>query len=149
MNFIRIEPFRGFDNIACKVNSIINEYDKGINIEVGAFSPKVDISEDESYLYLNAELAGIKKEDVKITVNDEHILTITGKKNKNEKNENINNEIKFLKLERNFGEFTRSFKLPLNINKASISASFENGLLLLKLEKIAPKKPKDFEISID
>jgi HSP20 family protein len=145
MSVIRIDPFRGFDAIACKVNSFVNGFENGVVVELGNLSPKIDIKEDDNHIYINAELSGIKKEDVSISINDENILHIKAIKLKPEQNE----ALKFHKIERNFGEFTRSFNLPLNVDKESIKAKFENGVLYLTLVKILPKKPKDVEITIN
>ena len=83
MGLVRIDPFRGFDNIAKKMDKIINDIDKGVNIEYGSFAPRVDILEDDNNLYVQAELPGINKEDVKVTINEDNVLYIKGEKTLN------------------------------------------------------------------
>ena len=126
MTMIKFDPFRGFDALTKKMNTLVNDLDKGFNFEMGNFSPRVDIIEDEKQLNFNFELAGVKKEDVKVTINDENVLIVKGQKYRENIDESVNeNESEnspkyFIKVERNFGEFTRSFVLPDNVNKESI-----------------------------
>lgn len=153
MTMIKFDPFRGFDALTKKMNTLVNDLDKGFNFEMGNFSPRVDIIEDEKQLNFNFELAGVKKEDVKVTINDENVLIVKGQKyreNIDESvNENENSPKYFIKVERNFGEFTRSFVLPDNVNKESISAKYENGILHLTFEKKEIEEPKVVEVEIN
>lgn len=146
MAVLRFDPVRSFESLAKKMGDIVNEFDKGVSVEFGSFAPRVDILEDEKKLYLYAELPGINKDDVKVTINDENILLIKGEKRRvyNEK-ENGKNQIR---SERNFGEFSRSFMLTDNINIESIQAQFENGVLSIILDKKEPEKPKEHNIPI-
>lgn len=151
MSIVRIDPFRGFDSLAKKMNSFVDEFDKGFNVEFGGFSPRIDISEDEQALYVHAELAGIKKEDVKVSINDDNILSIKGKKEKEQKEEEKNSEGKrvYLRVERGYGEFTRNFQLPENLDKENITAKYEDGVLNLTINKKEPVKPKETFVNID
>ena len=155
MTAIKFDPFSGFDALTKKMNTLVNDLDKGFSFEMGNFSPRVDIIEDEKQLNFNFELAGVKKEDVKVTINDENVLIVKGQKYRENIDESVNeNEIEnspkyFLKVERNFGEFTRSFVLPDNVNKESISAKYENGVLHLTFDKKEIEKPKVVEVEIN
>ncbi len=155
MTMIKFDPFRGFDALTKKMNTLVNDLDKGFNFEMGNFSPRVDIIEDEKQLNFNFELAGVKKEDVKVTINDENVLIVKGQKYRENIDESVNeNESEnspkyFIKVERNFGEFTRSFVLPDNVNKESISAKYENGILHLTFEKKEIEEPKVVEVEIN
>jgi HSP20 family protein len=169
---IKFDPFRGFDSLAKKMNTLMSDLDKGVNFEIGSFSPRVDIIEDEKQIHFNFELAGVKKEDVKVTINDENVLVVKGSKYRENKvgnivENNIENSVNtdntetnveqnenkadryYLRVERNFGEFTRSFVLPDNINKGSISAKYEHGVLHLTFDKKEPEKPKVVEVEIN
>lgn len=146
MSLVRFDPFRGFDSISRRFNDFIGDIDKGVNIEYGNFAPRVDISEDEKSLFLYAELPGINKEDVKVTINEDNVLMIKGEKKREEKTESQDKS--FIKIERTFGSFSRSFVLPQNIKTDSINAKFENGVLNITLEKVEPKKPKEIEIAL-
>jgi HSP20 family protein len=146
MAIVRFDPFRGLSGITRRFGDFFDDFEKGINIEYGGFSPKVDISEDEKNIFINVELPGIRKEDVKVTVNDDNVLTIKGTKKREETVEDKEGDRSFVRVERAFGEFTRSFVLPDNVKSDSIDAKYENGVLNLSLEKVEPKKPKEIEI---
>ena len=140
----RFDPARGFEHAAKKMNEFFNDFDKGFSVEFGGYAPRVDITEDEKMLYLHVELAGVKKEDVKLSVNDENVLIIKGEKRKPE-----NQDRSHVRAERNYGPFSRSFNLPDNVNKESINAKFENGVLEITLEKKEPEKPKEYQVNIN
>lgn len=144
MSAMRFDPMRGFEKFSRKMNDLMEEVNKGVSIETGGFNPRVDIIEDDKFVYVNAEMAGISKEDVKISVNDENVLTIKGEKKRSEKQENL----MFHRTERYFGNFSRSFFLPDNLNKDNITAKFENGILTLIVPKVEPAQPKEVEINI-
>jgi HSP20 family protein len=131
------------------MNEFFGEPDKGFTFEFGEFSPRIDIQEDEKSMYLDVELPGVNKEDVKISVTDENHLVIKGEKRRegyeNEEKEGVN----FLRVERRFGEFQRSFLLPENVNMESVNAKYDNGVLHIKLEKKEPEKPKERDIVIE
>jgi len=86
MAIIRFDPYRTWENISKKMNDFTSQFEQGFNVEYGSFSPRVDIKEDEQNIIIEAELPGIKKEEVKITLNDENVLTIRGEKRREEKN---------------------------------------------------------------
>lgn len=148
MALVRFDPVRGFENVAKRMNDFISGFDKGLNIDFGGFSPRVDITEDEKNLFVYVELPGVRKEDVKVTINDENVLIIKGEKKKEEKTKEPGDENTFIRVERNYGSFTRSFMLPENINRDSINAKYEHGVLFISLSKIEPKKPKEVEVQI-
>lgn len=150
MTLVKYNPFRGFDTLAKRMNDFIGEFERDSFFRTGnlgnrAFLPAVDIKEDDKNIYLKAEIPGIRKEDIKVTINDENMLMIRGEKKLEEKQENET----YIRLERNFGEFTRSFILPDNVKDDEIKAKFENGVLEICLEKIEPSKPKEIEVSIN
>lgn len=147
MSLVRFDPFRGFEDAFRKMGSFMGDIDKGVNIEYGGFAPRVDISEDEKNIFVHAEIPGVIKEDVKVTLNDENILTIKGEKKSSAKEENEDKT--FIRLERTYGSFVRSISLPGKVKTESINARFENGVLALTLEKVEPVKPKEIEISVN
>ena len=142
---IRFEPQKDFERFTRKFADIAKEFEKGITIETGGFKPRVNILEDDNNIYFEAELAGINKENVKVSVNEENILTVKGDKPKNL----IENSKILQRSERKFGEFNRSFQLPNNTDKTKIDAKFENGILNLIISKITPEKPIEHEVTIN
>ena len=109
------------------------------------FMPRVDISRDDQNIYLEMELSGLTREDIKISVTDERQLIIKGEK----KSQFEDKEITRVKLERHYGTFERSFQLPPFANAEKIDAKFENGLLTLTIARIEPEKPKEVNVDIN
>ena len=86
----------------------------------------------------------MRKEDVKISINEERMLVVSGDKAKAETGENQ----RYVRSERSFGEFSRSFMLAENVDLENIDAKFDEGLLKLNLKKIEPPKPKVIDVEI-
>ena len=145
MGIIKVDPFRGFDTMMRRMNDVFDDVQRGgIRFEVGDFSPRVDIADDENALTIHAELPGINKDNVKITVNDDNVLTIRGEKKREEKHEEKN----YMRVERSYGSFTRSFALPDTVDGENVSASFADGVLTISMAKREPAKPKELEVTI-
>lgn len=104
---------------------------------------KVDISEDEDAFYIEAEMPGLKKEDISLGV-EEDVLTIKGERKKETEEQGKN----YHRVERNYGSFSRSFNLGELIDRENIEASFENGVLHVSLPK-AQQVRKTKEITIE
>ena len=108
----------------------------------GAWVPAVDVEEtDNSYLF-SAELAGLGKDDVEITFED-NVLTLSGERKieKDEENDNYH------RIERSYGTFTRSFNLPSHVDSTKVEAKFDNGILTIEVPKSEQAKPQKIEIS--
>ena len=145
MTYLRFEPFRGFERLGKRFGDFANEIEKGISFEMGGFNPRVDITEDDKNLFVHAEIAGMNKNDVKVSVSDDRMLTLKGEKKKAERKENVN----FIRNERVFGEFERSFMLPDNVDAEKIQAKYDNGILELVIPKMEPQKPKEINVQIN
>ena len=104
-------------------------------------SPRVDISENADGYVLEAELPGFTEKDVEVKI-DDNLLTISSKKEE-EKKETLDG---YILRERRHDSFARSFVLPKDVDKSSIEARFDNGLLSLTLNKSPETKPKTIEI---
>ncbi len=147
MSIIKVDPFRGFDSMMRRMNDVFDEVNRGgIRFEVGDFTPRVDVAETDGAITLHAELPGIDKKDVKITVNEGNILTIAGEKKREEKTED--KEKNYMRIERSYGSFARSFTLPDNVSTENINAAFDNGVLTITVPKKEPAKPKELEVTI-
>lgn len=107
------------------------------------WSPRVDIAETDKEYSIKAELPEVKKEDVKVTL-DQGLLSISGER-KQEKEEKGK---RFHRVECSYGSFTRSFRLPENIDEAGIKADYKDGVLVLTLPKAKIEKAKGKEIKI-
>jgi len=125
-------PFAAIDRVFDDVfRDVIPSFNTGFNPN----AMRVDISEDEKNIYIEAELAGLKKEDVKITVED-GVLTIRGER----KQETEEKKKNYHRVERVYGSFSRAFTLGENIDKDNIEAKYEDGVLHLMLPKVEPVK---------
>ncbi len=110
---------------------------------VAEWSPLVDISEDEKEYLVKAELPEVKKEDVKLTVQD-NVLSITGER-KYEKEEKGK---KYHRVERAYGSFMRSFTLPEDADGSKVSAEYKDGMLKVHVPKSDKAKPKSIEVKV-
>lgn len=143
MNLIKYDPF---STMVRRMENFWNAFDnRPVSRQfTQGFLPKVDISEDGSNFFIQAEVPGFAKDQVKITINDENLLTIKGDMKQEEKSEDKN----YLRIERRAGSFERSFCLPDNIDRDNIEAKFENGLLNVRVQKKEPEQPKVKEINL-
>jgi HSP20 family protein len=107
------------------------------------WAPSVDIIEDDKEWLIKAELADVKKEDVKVTV-ENGVLVITGER-KFEKEEK---DKKYHRIERSYGNFLRSFALPDTADGSKVNAEFKDGLLKVHLPKSEKAKPKAVEVKV-
>ena len=144
MTLVRINPIRGFERAARRMNEFFNDLDPSVSFEVGGFNPRVDILDEEKQIVVNAELPGVAKSDVKVNVNEEKMLTISGEKKKPE----IEEGKSYIRTERAYSEFSRSFVLPDDADIDNISAKYDNGLLTLTIPKTEPPAPKEINVEI-
>ena len=107
------------------------------------WSPRVDIAELEDRYEVHAELPGMSKDDIKVTLED-GVLTIGGEK----KRSTETNEDSFRRTERVYGKFSRSFNLGDRVSADKISASFKEGVLTVALPKADEVKPKAIEVKV-
>ncbi len=145
MAIVKWDPFR-------EIEDMVDRYTKAVGwprqasqevMTTGDWTPRVDIAETEKEFVIKAEIPEVKKEDVKVTV-DNGVLTIRGER-KQEKEEKGK---KYHRIERFYGSFTRSFTLPENVDDTKIEASFKDGILNLQVPKSREVKPKAAEIKI-
>lgn len=106
--------------------------------------PAVDVEETPENYIVKAELPGFDENNVKITV-DKHVLTISGKIDETNKDENGK---KYLIKERRYESFERSFSLPDGLDESAITADFTNGILTVTLPKTPEEQPKKIEVKI-
>jgi HSP20 family protein len=136
----RIDPFRelaGFLENFADVNSVAGKD----QLAFGTFVPAVDVYEDEHNLTLKLEVPGLNEEDIKITL-ENNTLTVSGERKfeKEEKEEN------FHRIERRYGSFTRTFRLPATVDSEKVEAVYDKGVLKVTLAKRAEAKPKMIKI---
>lgn len=155
MTVYRWEPRRDYEQASKKLRRLYNDVEgaitcgiqNGVHIELGTFSPRVDISETKQNVFVRAEMPGMKAEDVKITIS-EGTLTLRGNKKRVAPASSPVSEESFHRLERSHGEFERQFALPENLNEDAVGATFADGVLEIKIPKREPEKPREREIPI-
>ena len=136
------EPFRSFRPFYGELD---RWFDEGPGTpEEGAWRPNVDVYETENSYVLKADIPGIRKEDIKIDVND-NTLTFKGEKKHEEKTEKDN----YVRVERSYGSFTRSFTLSENVDTENIKAGYKDGVLEITLAKKEEAKPKEINIEVN
>ncbi|OPL14080.1 MAG: heat-shock protein [Firmicutes bacterium ML8_F2] len=113
-------------------------------LATGEWSPRVDIAETDKEFVIQAEIPDVKKEDVKVNM-ENGVLTIRGER-KQEKEEKGK---KFHRIERQYGVFIRSFTLPDNVDETKVKAVFKDGMLNIQIEKTEKAKPKAIEINVE
>jgi HSP20 family protein len=116
---------------------------KGKGLTIAAWTPRVDITEDEKEYLIKAELPEVKKEEIKVRVTD-HTLAITGER-KAEKEEKGK---KYHRIERTYGSFERSFLLPDEADAAKITSEFKDGVLNVHLPKVPVPAAKSTEVKV-
>ena len=138
MTLIKFEPLKEFESLQNQIKKYFDDFPSfGFNYE-NSFSPRIDISEKEDKILVEAEIPGVKKDDLKITLQD-NILTIKGEKKKEEESKDNN----YYRSERSYGSFSRSFTLPAEVNTDKVDAKFNDGMLKIELKKVEQKKAKE------
>ncbi len=141
MTFIKIEPLKELENFERKVQDYLSNLSVD-NSVVEKLTPRTDIVGCNSSLKLFLELPGVKKDKIKITVQD-NILTVEGEK----KNDVDTKENEIFCQERVFGSFKRDFTLPGNIDSTKIEAKFADGVLEITAPKLIEEQ--DLEKTIE
>jgi HSP20 family protein len=114
------------------------------NTALTAWAPNVDIRETANEVVLEADLPGLEEKDLDVRV-ENNMLTIGGER----KFESKVSEDDYMRLERSYGSFTRSFALPPTVEPEGIRAEYRNGVLTVRLPKREEAKPKQIKVSVD
>ena len=141
----RFEPSRGVA-LQDQINRFFNAaFDRSLSeASLTAWAPAVDIYETEQTLVVKADLPDIKAEELDIRV-ENNILTIRGERKFEKKVE----EDKYLRVERSYGSFSRSFSLANTVNAEAIKAEHKNGVLTLTIPKREEAKPKQIKVNVE
>jgi HSP20 family protein len=142
----RLEPFRGLSTLQDQFNRLFNESFRTRSEEsaVTAWAPAVDIYETPNELVVKADLPDVDEKDIDVRV-ENNLLTIHGER----KFENSVSEENFLRVERTYGAFSRSFSLPNTVNSEAIGAEYKNGVLTVTLPKREESKPRQVKVTVN
>src|SRR5579863_6232577 len=146
MNSItRWDPFRNISTLQDQVNRLFESsfQGKADNSELTVWAPAVDIYETENELVLRADLPDINEKDLDVRI-ENNTLSIHGER----KFEQKVKEGGYLRTERSYGSFSRSFSLPNTVNTEAIKAEYKNGVLTVELPKRAESKPKQVKVNV-
>ena len=145
MNLIRWDPFRELGGLHTRLNRLLGETPARFDDEglLTTWAPPVDIQETEQEYVVKADLPDMKKDDVKVELNN-GVLTVKGER-KQEKEEKGK---RFHRIERTYGEFVRRFVLPTEVDGTNVVADFKDGVLTVHLPKTAAAKPQAIEVKV-
>jgi HSP20 family protein len=141
-------PFRELEKMRREMDrlwdSFFEERPRRRGEEIGEWLPSLDVSETKGDLVVKAEIPGIDPKDIDISLTND-LLTIKGEK-KQEKEEKEEN---YHLIERSYGSFTRSIRLPKEVQSDKINASYKNGLLKITFPKSEEAKKKEIKIKVE
>ena len=147
MTLVRWDPFRELEDMSERLNRVFSRpsvrSNGKENLTVADWMPTVDISETEGEYLIKAELPEVRKEDVKVTV-ENGVLTLQGER-RQEKEEKGK---RFHRVERSYGSFVRSFSLPDSVDGSAVTADYKDGVLSLHLPKSEKVKPKSIDVKV-
>jgi HSP20 family protein len=150
MAVIKWDPLRELEQMADRLNRVMSRPEGGSlggngqeAMTVADWVPTVDISETEAEYAILAELPGVKKDAVKVTV-ENGVLAIQGER----RQEQTEKGRKHHRIERSYGRFARNFTLPDTVDAGKVKAEYADGILHLHLPKSEKAKPKQIEVTI-
>ncbi|MBV6496169.1 MAG: Hsp20/alpha crystallin family protein [Acidobacteria bacterium ACB1] len=142
MFIAKYDPFRGMRGLQREMNRMFSDRFDGEEAFGTAWNPKIDIYENADSMVLEAELPGMKREDFELSF-ENNVLTLKGERRFEKKTDEDN----YHRVERAYGEFSRSFTLPHTVTVENAKAEFDNGMLTVTLKKREETKARKIEIT--
>jgi HSP20 family protein len=142
MNIARWEPFREIDEMFRQYSPFFGRALRRSG-ERGEWTPVADISETEKEYVIKVELPEVKKEDVKITL-ENGVITLSGERRQEKEHKDAN----AIRIESLYGTFSRSFSLPENIDPKGIIAEMKDGVLRIRIPKTQATVEKPISIDV-
>jgi HSP20 family protein len=141
----RWDAHNGLSGLLDQVNRLFESSFPGRsdNSALTTWAPAVDIYETENELVVKADLPDVSEKDLDVRI-ENNTLTIRGERKFEKKVEEEN----YLRVERTYGSFSRSFSLPNTVNSEAIKADYKNGVLTVELPKRAESKPKQIKVNV-
>ncbi|WP_130470919.1 Hsp20/alpha crystallin family protein [Candidatus Magnetaquicoccus inordinatus] len=140
---VNYDPFRNVRMLQNEINRLFDRDFDDANSMMSQWPLRVDIREEADHLLLLADLPGVEQKDIKLHVENNQ-LTISGER----KMEDEKKRDSFHRIERMYGNFSRTFQLGNNTNPEKIQATFKNGVLEIVLPKREEAKPRSIEIQV-
>ncbi len=141
MSFIRGTPLGELDDVIARYHR--TQAQQAAKPARTDWTPAVDISETAGEYRLSVELPAVKREDVKVSV-DQGVLSIAGERHQ----EAVEGEVSQRRVERRYGSFKRDFNLPENVDENAIRADYKDGILSLVIPKVAKPEPRAIEVQV-
>jgi HSP20 family protein len=148
MTIVRWEPLRELSSLQTEMNRLFNTvFDQPAGAGTGnggalrRWMPAMDLVETDDHFVLRADLPGMSEDDIKIELQD-GALTVSGER----KAEHESRDEGFYRVERAFGQFSRSLTLPKGVDPETVEASFDRGVLEVRIPKPEERKPRRIEI---
>ncbi len=148
MKMTRWDPFRELEDMSSRLNRFFGQTasrplgDDG-GEALADWAPAIDVQETDREYLISADLPAVKKEDVKVSVQD-GILAVEGER-RQEKEEKGK---KFHRVERSYGKFVRRLTLPTDVDQQKVAADFKDGVLQVHLPKSATVKPRSIDVAV-
>lgn len=142
MSLVRWNPRQSLMSLPPALDDFFRGFGLNWDEQDRRWMPIVDVAETEEAYEIKAEIPGLKKEDIKISL-EEGLLTLQGEKKEEKEKEKRN----YHRVERVYGAFHRSFRLPREIEAGKIKACYEDGILSVVIPKSEKLKPKEIAVS--
>jgi len=145
-----VTPWRPFETLSSLRRDMDRLWDRFFGEDLGltrwreVWTPSLDVSETKNDLIVKTEIAGVDPKDVDISLSGD-TLTIKGEK-KQEKEEK---EEGYHLMERSYGSFSRSVRLPVEVDQDKVKASYKNGVLKITLPKSEKMRAKEIKVNIE
>jgi HSP20 family protein len=149
MRFMRpLDTYREIENMSDRLNRLLAERrtpsnEREESISLADWAPAVDVVETETDFQIRAELPGVEKQNVTLSV-ENGVLTISGRRDQEQEEHGK----RYHKVERAYGHFVRSFTVPDVVVQQSVTAEFKNGLLTVRMPKSEKARPKAIEVTV-
>lgn len=146
MELLPIRRFNDLDTLRCEMDQLWDQFlnnPLSLQTSMAGKLPVIDIIEEADKIIIKADLPGMEKKDISVTLADD-MLTIKGERS-SEKEEKKKN---YFRQERHFGKFQRTFRLPGEIKSEKVDAVFDKGVLQITLQKSEAQKNKEITINI-
>lgn len=145
-NITRWNPFRELEEMSSRINQMLawpRQAGTGETMTTSTWAPAADITETETEYVVKADLPAVKKEDVKVVLQN-GVLSLSGERHseKEEKGKRVH------RVEREFGMFSRSFQLPDDVDEQKLTAEFKDGVLSIHLPKSDKPRPKAVSVKV-
>lgn len=139
-------PVDHLNSLRDEINRLFESplHENGASDVLNTWAPALDLYEDKESLIVRAELPGLKKENIDLSLH-ENTITISGERRDEKKYEGAETS----REERSFGRFTRSLLLPKAVDASGVKANYRDGILTVRLPKAAEAKPRQIDVAVN